>query len=460
VSALGVWMNGRYVGTWQQVRGGRDRLSYDKGWISDPQSRALSLSLPMTSDAAITSAAVANYFDNLLPDSEGIRDRIHTRFGTRSANTFDLLEAIGRDCVGAVQLLPEGEEPKDWDRLTVQRLKPREIEAILRAVPTISAPLLNGIHDGADFRISLAGAQEKTALTKIGRHWYKPSGSTPTTHILKLPLGLVGNNKLDLSHSIDNEWLCAAVLKELGLLVAKTEIGQFGDQRALIVERFDRRWQNVGDGNPSAASFEPLGDTWIARLPQEDFCQVTGRPHTAKYENETGALKGPSMREILNVLARAEDPASDQRRFMLAQIVFWMLAATDGHAKNFSIYHHRGGTFGLTPLYDVLSTWPVVGKRSDQLDVHRLKLAMALRGKKTHYNIVEIQPRHFEELATKYPEAEAWPAMIGLAERVEEATQAVETRLPKGFAEPVWATISKGLLEKAKSVLSYAKSRK
>jgi serine/threonine-protein kinase HipA len=356
-----------------------------------------------------------------------------------------LLEAIGRDCVGAVQLLPEGEEPKGWDRLNVRRLEPMEIEAILRAVPTISSD---------DFRISLAGAQEKTALTKIGRHWYKPLDSTPTTHILKLPLGLVGNRRLDLSHSVDNEWLCAMLLKELGLPVANTDIGQFGDQRALIVERFDRRWQNVGDGDPRAATFEPPGDTWIARLPQEDFCQVTGRPHTAKYENEGG----PSMHDILNELTRAEHPASDQRLFMLSQLVFWMLAATDGHAKNFSIYHRRGGGFGLTPLYDIVSTWPVVGKRADQLDLHELKLAMALRGQNTHYKVVEIQPRHFRALADTYPNARAWPAMIELAGRVERVIEAVERLLPKGFAESVWAPVSKGMLEQAKSFLSHAKA--
>ncbi len=454
MSTLGVWMNGRYVGAWQQVRGGRDRFSYDKDWISDPQSRALSLSLPMTADAVITSDAVGYYFDNLLPDSQGIRNRIRARFNTRSASTFDLLEAIGRDCVGAVQLLPEGGAPKDWDRLNVRLLKPKEIEAILRAVPTATAPLLNGTAEGGDFRISLAGAQEKTALTRMGRHWYKPLGSTPTTHILKLPLGLVGNRKLDLSHSVDNEWLCAALLKELQIPVANTDIGQFGEQRALIVERFDRRWQNVGDGDPRAANFEPLRDTWIARLPQEDFCQVIGRPHTRKYENEGG----PSMRDILNELARAEHPAADQRLFMLSQLVFWMLAATDGHAKNFSLYHRRGGGFGLTPLYDVLSTWPVVGKRANQLAIPELKLAMALHGKTAHYKIVEILPRHFKALADKYPDAEAWPAMITLAGRVESAIEAVQRRLPKGFAESVWVATCKGMLEQAKLFLSSAKA--
>jgi serine/threonine-protein kinase HipA len=135
-----------------------------------------------------------------------------------------------------------------------------------------------------------------------------------------------------------------------------------------------------------------------------------------------------------------------------------MLAATDGHAKNFSIYHQRGGGFGLTPLYDVLSTWPVVGKRSDQLNIHQLKLAMALRGKRAHYKVVEIQARHFQALADIYPGAAAWPAMIELAEKVEAAIRTVEKQLPKGFAESVWTPVSEGLLGQAKTFLTYAKA--
>lgn len=450
MSALGVWMNGRYVGTWQQVRGGRDRFIYDPAWRADPQSRALSLSLPMTADGVITGDRVSHYFDNLLPDSQGIRDRIQARFRTRSASSFDLLEAIGRDCVGAVQLLPEGVEPKGWNTLELQPLRPKEVEAVLRAVPTSSAPLLGNTEEDTEFRISLAGAQEKTALTRVGRRWYKPLAATPSTHILKLPLGLVGNRRLDLSHSIENEWLCAQILLELGLHVAQTEIGQFGDQRTLIVERFDRRWQNVGDADPHSGNFVPRKDTWLARLPQEDFCQATGRPHTAKYENEGG----PSMHEILAILARAEDPALDQRAFILAQFAFWLLAATDGHAKNFSIYHRRGGSFGLTPLYDVLSAWPVVGRGPNKLDPHELRLAMSFRGKKRHYRLEEIQPRHFHALSEQYPAADAWPHMLEMAERLQAVLHTVERRLPKDFAESVWTSISTGMLNQAQMFLS------
>jgi serine/threonine-protein kinase HipA len=143
---------------------------------------------------------------------------------------------------------------------------------------------------------------------------------------------------------------------------------------------------------------------------------------------------------------------------MLSQLVFGMLAATDGHAKNFSIYHRRGGGFGLTPLYDVLSTWPVVGKHGDPLDIHELKLAIALRGKGAHYKIVEIQPRHFRAVADRYPDAEAWPAMIELAGRVEAVIKVVAKRLPKGFTESVWAPISNGMLGQAKLFLSHAKA--
>jgi serine/threonine-protein kinase HipA len=112
--------------------------------------------------------------------------------------------------------------------------------------------------------------------------------------------------------------------------------------------------------------------------------------------------------------------------------------------------------FALTPLYDVLSAWPVVGKRADQLDIHELKLAMALRGKSAPYKIRDIQPRHFRALADRYPDAEAWPAMIELAGRVEGGIKAAERRLPKAFPESVWAPLSKGMIEQAKFFLSHA----
>jgi serine/threonine-protein kinase HipA len=454
VSALEVWMNGRHVGVWRQIRGERDQFQYDREWLADPQSRALSLSLPVTADAQITSPAVRHYFDNLLPDDQRIRDRLRARFGTSSADTFDLLEAIGRDCVGAVQLLPEDQAPEDWNRVSSVAMTTKDVEAHLRSVPTARAPLSGAEQDEDDFRISIAGAQEKTALLRIGRTWHRPRGATPTTHILKLPLGIVGGGlELDLSDSVDNEWLCAALLTELGLPTAHTEIGRFGSQRVLVIQRFDRRWLNIEGGNPNGARFKPLPRSWIARLPQEDFCQATGQPSALKYEKDGG----PGMETILRVLARSGQPRLDQTRFVLSQLAFWLLAATDGHAKNFSIFHLRGGAYSLTPLYDVLSAWPVIGPHAKQLSLQKVRLAMAMRsGHRAHYKLDEIQPRHFKALTEQLGDDQLWPAMLELVERTSRAIDRVEKQLPEDFAEPVWTSITSGLSRQAKAFLEAA----
>jgi serine/threonine protein kinase HipA of HipAB toxin-antitoxin module len=71
----------------------------------------------------------------------------------------------------------------------------------------------------------------------VDGRWCRPLGATPTTHILKLPLGLVGGRRLDLSHSVHNEWLCAQLLREMGLPVAVTDIATFGDETVLAAKR-------------------------------------------------------------------------------------------------------------------------------------------------------------------------------------------------------------------------------
>ena len=364
--ALNVWMNGDLVGEWTTSRSGNPVFRYTKSWADSARARALSLSLPLTEDREVRGPAVDYYFDNLLPDSTDIRKRIRDRFRLRSTGAFDLLEAIGRDCAGAVQLLPQNLEPEGWDRIDAQPLSIADVERILRAV-SAPPPLGRRADDGADdFRISIAGAQEKTALLSIGGTWQRPQNATPTTHILKLPLGIIGNFRGDFSNSVENEWLCAQFMREIELPAADTQMGTFGEQRALIVKRFDRRWVGVDEAVAHARAFAPGPGVWIARLPQEDFCQATGRSPTQRYENDGG----PSINEILEILARSEHPEVDRTNFALAQLAFWLLAATDGHGKNFSIHLRSGGSFTLTPLYDVLSAWPVIGRGANHLPIH------------------------------------------------------------------------------------------
>jgi serine/threonine-protein kinase HipA len=432
MQALAAWMNGELVGTWTVDRNSH-AFQYAPSWLSSIYKRSLSLSLPISSDLEIKGVEVKNYFDNLLPDNEKIRERLGTRFKTKSSNTFDLLEAIGRDCVGAVQLLPEGAIPEGWNRIECEPQTEEQLAEILRAVPSETSPELQ---DDDLFRISIAGAQEKTALTMMNGQWCRPHGATPTTHILKLPLGLIGGAKrVDAADSVQNEWLCAQIVDALGLPVAPTTIGKFGDQTALVVERFDRAWMD--------------NDTWIARLPQEDFCQVLGVPPDKKYEKDGG----PGMGKCLKLLLGSQDKG-DRTRFLLTQLAFVLMAATDGHAKNFSIFLEREDAYMMTPLYDIISMWPYYGDAPNQFQPRRAGLAMAVRSKNIHYHFHEIQARHWRQIALKNGGPAVWDAMLAMVASVDDALGSVEKLLPPDFPERTWGKISAGMRSEAKRFMN------
>jgi serine/threonine-protein kinase HipA len=418
----------------------------------DRRARALSLSLPITADLVVR-GAVDNYFDNLLPDNPDIRRRIRQRFGTRSTEAFDLLEAIGRDCVGAVQLLPLDQEPVGWDRVMAAPLTEAAMEQLLQSV---AAPPPLGRrddgHDDDDFRISIAGAQEKTALLSMGGAWFRPRGATPTTHILKLPLGIVGNFRGDFSDSVENEWLCSQLMREFGLPIAETAILRCGQQTVLSVKRFDRRWIGTDEAKVLQPRFKPREGAWIARLPQEDFCQVTGRPSTERYEAEGG----PSIEDILEILSGSDDADTDRANFVLAQLAFWLLAATDGHAKNFSLHSHAGGSFGMAPLYDVLSAWPIIGPGANQLPIQDVKLAMSIRGRTRHYRLREIQARHWRGLASRAGSPQLWERMQELVATAAAKVESVRGRLPAQFPERVIDAIERGVRQQAETFLAAA----
>jgi serine/threonine-protein kinase HipA len=426
--ALDIWMNGEYVGVWYWTRTGVPALQYDEGWLRSRNVRALSLSLPIPlGEKEVRGPAVENYFDNLLPDSDRIRERLRRRFRAAGTGAADLLAAIGRDCVGAVQLLPEGQAPPAFDRIDSEALSEEKIAQVLRNVTSDPLP---GQGEGADddLRISIAGAQEKTALLRIGAQWHRPHGATPTTHILKLPLGLVGNMRANMNESVENEWLCARLMAAFGFEVAPATIGRFGDQKVLVVERFDRRWMDGGG--------------WIARLPQEDFCQATGTPAALKYESDGG----PGIRGILSLLSGSSNAQVDKAGFARAQLAFWLLAATDGHAKNYSIFLRRGGEYRMTPLYDMLSMWPIIGNGPNLVSPFKARLALALRGKNPHYQLFTIQTRHWRALALQTGVADAFDGMLALVGGAPAALQRVERELPVDFPEPLWRAVRTGVL--------------
>jgi serine/threonine-protein kinase HipA len=375
---LDIWMNGEFVGKWRVTSNGHT-FAYDDSWYGNHFSRPISLSMPLVPGLIYSGEIVEDFFDNLLPDNQDIRKRVASRLSARSNSAFDLIEKAGRDCVGAITVLPAGSAMPDVCKIEGVPLSNAEIEAYIDGA--LHSPAL-GIHNEDDFpQLSIAGAQEKTALLFHEGKWMKPVGTTPTTHILKLPLGLIGNGGVDFSTSVENEWLCSWIARGYGLKTAKCDIKRFGKYKVLAVERFDRR----------------LDEDMYLRLPQEDYCQVLGYPSSQKYQN----AGGPGIDDILEHLRGSTDAVNNRRDFLKTQLLFWLLAAPDGHAKNFSVFLEPQGAFRLTPLYDIISAWPGIGAAPNKWQLKKVKLAMGLKSKNMHYLIDRIKRRHWNAVAQR-----------------------------------------------------------
>ena len=430
---LDVWMNGEHVGRWTISPQGRHQFAYEASWLDSPFARPVSLSLPLAPpDAPHQGPRVEAFFDNLLPDSPDIRRRVQARFAAPTTSAFDLLAEIGRDCVGALQLLPEGRPPENVRTIQGTPLKPSQVASLLRSTVSSALP---GTRESDAFRISLAGFQEKTALLRHKGRWHRPEGSTPSTHIFKLPLGKVGPIQADLSTSVENEWLCSRIIRAYGIPIASCEMALFEDQRVLIVERFDRRLSEDG--------------AWWIRLPQEDMCQALGAPLGLKYESD-GA---PGAAEILTFLLGSRQAAEDRRTFFKAQALFWMLGATDGHARNFSLFIGRAGGFSMTPLYDVLSAYPILGRGRNKLAPEKARMAMSVRGRSKHYHWSRITRRHWLESAKAWGMADQAPGILAeLIDTTPEALRKIQAVLPGDFPANVAEPILKGLDRAAKAL--------
>jgi serine/threonine-protein kinase HipA len=228
---------------------------------------------------------------------------------------------------------------------------------------------------------------------------------------------------------VENEYLCLKILQALGVPAANAAMTSFGDRRVLVVERFDRLWTS---------------DNRLLRLPQEDCCQALSVPPSLTYESDGG----PGVETISRLLEGSDDALADQRSFLKANILFWLLGATDGHAKNFSVFLWSGGRFRLTPLYDVISAQPSVD--SKQILWKQFRLAMAV-GSKRHHKVIQIAPRHFFETAEKSGVGKQ--VVSDIIEELRDSPAMVDSvisRLPRSFPETVAGSIQKGLKRRLK----------
>lgn len=435
MNALDVYMNGYKVGQFSRGNSGAHAFRYDELWLALEGARPISLSMPLRHDAYVGREAI-NFFDNLLPDHDDVRDRIVARYQADSNQAFDILSAIGKDSVGALQFLPEGVAPGNIHQLEYEKLTEDKLERILKGYQS-KAPL-GMLWELDDFRISIAGAQEKTALLKIDGEWCIPNGNTPTTHIIKLPIGVIHSHAhtIDLSDSVENEMLCLKIARGFGFEVPNCEIITTPNAKALAVERFDRKYSS--------------DKTWIMRLPQEDYCQVFGLPSARKYESDNG----PSISTIMKHLQGSANAINDRNAFMATQVLFFLLGATDGHAKNFSIHIEAYGGYRLTPLYDIISAYPAMG--GGGLNIRDLKLAMSLRGSRgKKWEIHRLFKKHFLNTAKA---AEFSPNTMNdiitrMCEQVDDVIEQVSNNLPDNFPMTVAAPIFDGMRERKRRLL-------
>jgi len=227
---------------------------------------------------------------------------------------------------------------------------------------------------------------------------------------------------------VKNEWLCSKIAKAFGLPVANCEIVQFDGVKTLIVERFDRKLSQ--------------DQSRFIRLPQEDMCQALNISPDLKYQ----ADGGPSIADIMKLLLGSSTAEQDREVFFKAQILFWLLAAIDGHAKNFSIFIEPEGKFRLTPLYDIISAYPLIAKK--RLQKQKVKMAMALKEESNRYHWHNIQRRHFLSTAkhANFSPERAEALLNEMLDMVETVIRHVKAELPPNFPSSISTPIFEGIL--------------
>jgi serine/threonine-protein kinase HipA len=295
-------------------------FQYNREWLNNPESMALSLNLPLRSEAYPDDLA-RPFFANLLPEAE-IRRIIANRLGISEKNDFVLLRKIGGECAGAVSLFPEGDSPKE--RPGYRELDEKELHKIVAELPR--RPLMAG---EKGIRLSLAGAQNKLPVYMEDGRIFLATGNAPSTHILKPPIR-------ELEGTVMNEAFCMTLAGKMNLQVPEVTVRENLDT-LFIVKRFDRERNPAGE---------------LIRLHQEDFCQALGVLPDQKYETEGG----PSLKQCFDLIARESIRPAADRMVLLNWVIFNVLIGNaDSHAKNLAFLLTKPGP-RLAPFYDLICT--------------------------------------------------------------------------------------------------------
>ena len=401
---LRVWWDGRIVGDLTQDEHGDMRFEYGDAWVADPSAPPLSASLPKTA-TRYAKRDCQPFFGGLLPEGAP-RTAVAKALGISANNDFSLLERLGGEVAGAIQLLPPASVPETsggpWSPTFLSD------EALFKVIEELPRrPFLAG---QGGLRLSLAGAQTKLPVVVAGARIGLPDSGQPTTHILKPSLpGFPG--------STENEAFSMRLALAVGLEVAAVEarvldLGGGRRRTYLLVDRYDRVQG-------------PLG---VRRLHQEDFCQASGITSALKYQTEGG----PGFKACFDLLRRiATVPANDIGKLLRAAVFNVILGNADAHAKNFSILYGDGG-IRLAPLYDLLSTSYYAELATD--------FAMKIGDAST---LERLGPLAWRKFADK---AELGLPIVRL--RVKELSEAVPAAIPRVIDALVGDGLDKAVLDR------------
>lgn len=319
------------AGSVMRLSNGRLRFEYNDDYRARPNATPLSVSMP-TAIRTHPDSTITPWLWGLLPDNEAVLARWAREFQASASSPFSLLATrVGHDCAGAVRFASPDEAARLLARTRrIMWLTDTDVEERLRDLKKDSTAWLGRAFTG---QFSLAGARAKTALLLRDGRWGEPSGPIATTHILKPAVAGLDDHDL-------NEHLCLNAARRARLTGASSRVAHFGDETAIVVERYDRR--NI-EGR-------------TVRIHQEDMCQALRIPPTRKYQNEGGP--GPQdIVRLFNEVMPASAALDATWRLIDALAWNWVIAGTDAHAKNYSLLI-AGDQVRLAPLYDIASALP------------------------------------------------------------------------------------------------------
>ena len=331
IRSLDVFWSGRIVGRYDLLEDGSELFTYDGNYLESADAAPISHSLPLRADP-YGRRQLRPFFAGLLPE-ESQRQRVAAYLGLAESDDFSMLEAIGGECAGALEIIPHGKAPHE-DENSLSPCGEERLSEIVKSLPY--RPMMAG---ETGLRLSLAGAQSKLPVVFRDGRFYLPENGTPSTHILKPELSEW------FKGIVVNEHCCMTLARAMGIAAAETQIVNIGDIPCLLVTRYDR-------------SVDPASGA-VRRIHQEDFCQALGRPPEQKYQ----ADGGPLVREIVRLIRGgwSTTPAKDVLAFVDLVVFNAIIGNADAHGKNFSMLYD-GRNRRLAPGYDLVSTvfWPTL----------------------------------------------------------------------------------------------------